>query len=750
MRANRSEAIVRVAVPSPVHGCFDYRLDARGATYPPSVGARIRVPFGRSTRVGVIVALSRESQVAPSRLKSAIEILDPEALLPAELLELLSWASAYYHHPLGEVVASTLPTWLRRGRSTVQPAERRWRLTEAGAGIDVGDLHRAPQQAVLLEQLAAHGDGATRAELNAASSSWGRVLKRLFEKGWVAEVSPEEAERSAEGPAADPTHSPLCAGAPALNSYQAAAVAAVSEHAQRFQPFLLQGVTGSGKTEVYLSLIEQVLARGQQALVLIPEIGLTPQTVERFQRRLPARLSVLHSGLADRERMNAWLRARDGSAGVIVGTRSAVLVPLHSPALFVVDEEHDLSYKQQDGFRYSARDLAVIRAQQAGVPVVLGSATPSLESLHNAAEGRYAHLRLPQRVAGAREPKVTVLDVRGRPFNDGLSDELLAELEENLRRGAEREQSLLFLNRRGYAPVLMCHECGWVADCSRCDAHMVYHLPENRVKCHHCGRERRAPDACPQCNANVYPRGVGTQRISEALSTHFPQANIGRLDRDSTRRKGALEDVLRRIRTRHTDILIGTQMLAKGHHFPHVTFVSILDADGGLFGADFRATERMAQLVVQVAGRAGRSEHPGRVLIQTHHPDHPLLQALLQHGYDEFARAALAERQAAALPPFASVALLRAEAPLADRCHEFLNEARDHARAWPEAKLSLLGPVAAPMEKRAGRYRVQLLIHGDKRSALQRFLRSWMPAIHRLKSARRVRWSLDVDPQDMI
>ena len=686
------------------------------------------------------MSLAGQSEIQRDRLKSVLEILDSRPLLGPDLLRLLTWASGYYHHPLGEVIAATLPGLLRRGRAAHTPKVRLWQLTESGADIDWKALAGAPRQATLMAKLADYGRAASRSELGLSAAAWGPVLRRLQIKGWVS-ASDVEAGVSA-APAGFESDEPKV-----LESSQRAALDTIAAYADCFQSFLLHGVTGSGKTEVYLTLIERVLARGKQAVVLIPEIGLTPQTVARFSSRLRTTLSVMHSGLSDSERMRAWLMARDGRAGVVIGTRSAILTPLKDPGIFIVDEEHDMSYKQQDGFRYSARDLAVVRARQSEVPVVLGSATPSLESMYNANEKRYHSLSLPKRTAGARAPQIRVLDVRGRPFNEGLSSELLEALSDNLDR---REQSLLFLNRRGFAPVLMCHECGWVADCPRCDAHMVVHLAANRLKCHHCGRDRPTPASCPECEANVFPRGVGTQRIAQALSTRFPQAHIDRLDRDSTRRKGALEEVLAGVRTQNTDILVGTQMLAKGHHFPNVTFVSVLDADGGLFGADFRATERMAQLVVQVAGRAGRSQRPGHVLIQTHHPDHPLLRELLEHGYHAFAAAALAERQAAGLPPYASIALLRAEAASSDRCFEFLNEARECARTDISQSLSMLGPVSAPMEKRAGRYRVQLLVLCQQRMRLQRFLKTWLTTVYQLKSARRVRWAIDIDPQDMI
>lgn len=507
-------------------------------------------------------------------------------------------------------------------------------------------------------------------------------------------------------------------------------------------------MTGSGKTEVYLRLIAEVVARHGQVLVLVPEIGLTPQLVERFRRRLPGRLAVLHSGLGEGERQAAWLAARDGEIDVVVGTRLAVFTPLARPGLIVVDEEHDPSLKQQDGLRYSARDLAVRRARDWQVPIVLGSATPSLETLHNARRGRYEHLRLTHRAGGARPPRLNVLDVRGRPMHEGVSDALLARIGDHL--GAAG-QVLLFLNRRGYAPTLICHDCGWVAECRRCDAHMTFHRRRGRLRCHHCGAERAVDRVCPQCQSqSLMAMGQGTERIEGLMREHFPGIGVARIDRDTTARKGAFEALTAAVSSGEARILVGTQMLAKGHHFPQITLVGIVNADQGLFGADFRAAERMAQLVTQVAGRAGRAERPGEVYIQTHHPEHPLLLRLIRDGYASFAEAALAEREQAGLPPFAHLALLRAESTQPQAPHDFLAQAAAAAQGLACDGVELLGPVAAPMERRAGRVRAQLLLQAPRRVDLHRLLGPWARQLGTLPEARRVRWSLDVDPQDLL
>ena len=734
-----STAILRVAVPTPVRRSFDYLVPQAIDASKILPGMRVRIPFGRKTRIGIVLARVTHSELELQRLKSVVEVLDQHPLLPAESLRLLDWSSQYYHHPIGEVVHAALPAPLRRGGTARLPSLRRWRLTPAGAGVGLEAVLRAPRQAELLRLIQSDPGGVTREQLKKLSGSWRGALNALVSKGWV-EVT-EDTPTQAQVAIVPQTWKP--------NTAQAAAIDSVcTSRSKGFQVYLLEGVTGSGKTEVYLGLIENFAIQGQQALLLIPEIGLTPQMVARLRKRLRLPVAVVHSGLSDHERLQSWLMARDGHASVVIGTRSAVLVPLKRLGIVIVDEEHDISYKQQDGFRYSARDLAIVRARQASVPVVLGSATPSLESLHNVASNRYRHLLLPQRAQGASTPDITIIDVRRRRMEDDLSDELLEWMESCIARG---EQALLFLNRRGYAPTVMCHGCGWVADCGRCDAHMVYHHSAGRLCCHHCGSEHPVFTACPECGAtHLRTLGVGTQRVAQSLSKHFPHARIARVDRDSTRRKGAMQAVLDGIHSGSIDILVGTQMLAKGHHFPNVTMVGVLDADSGLFGADFRACERMAQLIVQVAGRAGRADRPGRVVLQTHHPNHPMLRVLIERGYRLFADAALMEREEATFPPCACLALLRAEAPSREANIMFLEEARTLASSAMDGDMSVLGPVPAPMERRAGRYRAHLLVQSRQRATLHRLLGQWIPALEASRSGRRVRWSLDIDPQEML
>lgn len=728
----RAPRYLKVAVPSPLYRDFDYLPppDADPAALLP--GVRLKLPFGRRELVGVLLETADKSAVPAAKLKAARRLLDAAPVIPPDMLALARWAADYYRHPIGEVVQALLPVSLRQGRPATVAGLSAWHLSTAGREADPGGLARAPKQRALHALLAAHDGGLDGAEIAAALPGAGTALRALRKRGWVEEVARDR----------PPDGGGLTSPPPALNPAQRAAAGEIKSALDGYRAFLLDGVTGSGKTEVYLEAIAAALERGRQALVLLPEINLTPQTLARFRARFGT-VAAFHSGLGDGERLAAWLAARDGQARVIVGTRSAVWLPLARPGLFVVDEEHDASFKQQEGFRYSARDLAVVRAQRARVPVVLGSATPSLESLHNAAQQRYKRLPLPERAGNARHPTVRLLDVRSRPLSAGLSDLLIDAVRRHL---DEAGQVLLFLNRRGYAPTFMCHDCGAQELCKRCDARMTLH-GRGRLVCHHCGAERPAPSACARCGGKSFGAfGQGTERIEQVLAELFPGAGVARVDRDSTRRKGSMEKILEEVHSGARRLLVGTQMLAKGHDFPKVTLVGVLDADQGLFSADFRASERMAQLITQVAGRAGRAERLGEVLIQTLKPDHPLLRHLVKEGYGSFAAAALAERRGAGLPPYAALALLRAEAPSPEAPRAFLQAALNRLAAGRTSGVSLLGPAPAPMERRAGRYRAHLLLQASQRVPLQKLLAATLPELDELREARRVRWSVDVDP----
>jgi primosomal protein N' (replication factor Y) len=729
--------ILRVALDTPLRRLFDYLAPAGLAPEALVPGKRVRVTFGRRRLIGLLMEVSGTSVVPPHKLKAALEVVDAMPVLDAAMVGFLEWTAEYYHHPIGEVVSVALPLALRSGHPAEEVKER-WRLTATGLEFGLAQLGgRAPRQRALLEQLAASGAVAAM-DLAASSPRWRDTLRELLRKGWVESI---------EAPVAVPGHARWSARpGPQLTDAQAQVVGAVVRAGERFGAWLLDGVTGSGKTEVYLRIVAETLARGRQALVLAPEIGLTPQLVQRFAERFEAPLAVLHSNLSEGERLSAWRRARNGEAAIVIGTRSAIFAPLARLGVIIVDEEHDGSYKQQESLRYSARDLAVMRARRQNVPVILGSATPSLESLQNARERRYTRYVLPDRPGTARHPRMSVVDLRQHAAESGLAGPILQSITRHLESGG---QVLVYLNRRGYAPTLFCPGCGWIAPCEHCDARLTVHLRSQRLRCHHCGAAQPMPLGCPRCGHEIKPVGQGTERVEDLLRDQFPRVPLVRLDRDAVRRRGEIETLLARVTTGEARILVGTQMLTKGHHFPDVTLVVIVNADQGLFSADFRASERLAQTIVQVAGRAGRAARPGEVLIQTEFPGHPLLVSLLQNGYEGFATTALAERAAAHWPPFTRLALLRADARVAEAAMRFLEAAAAAARPAPGG-VRVLGPVLASMARRARRHHAQLLIESDSRTLLQRFLTDWIPAVEALRDAHRVHWSLDVDPQELM
>ncbi|MEE9492862.1 MAG: primosomal protein N' [Gammaproteobacteria bacterium] len=720
-------------MPSPVNRLFDYAPPEKVATTSIQPGIRVLVPFGRRQLTGILIETDTSTTIHPQKLRAALEILDHTPVFDQRLLALIKWASRYYHYPLGEACATALPVLLRNPKQQKRNISFWWTLTDTGKSIQPGSLKNASRQATVIARLQVNAEGLSGDALDAPLS----VLKTLEQKGWLKKIPPPEMIKQ--------TSAAYHTQQITLNAAQTSAFEQTRNKLDSFYPCLLEGVTGSGKTAVYLALIKEVLKRQQQVLVLVPEIGLTPQLVQRFGEQLDTPLAVMHSGLNKGQRLAAWQQARSGAAGVIIGTRSAVFSALAKPGLIIVDEEHDVSLKQQEGFRYSARDLAVWRAHQYQIPVVLGSATPSLESLHNVQTNRYTLLSLPERAGNASMPDMTLLDVRQSSMQDNLSDTLIAQIQSHLTKGG---QVLLFLNRRGFAPVMLCHDCGWSAKCQRCDANMTYHRSSRQLRCHHCDHQQRLPVQCPECGSSeLIAIGQGTERIEAALQKCFPQYEVLRIDRDTTSRKGSLKKALKRASSGQAPILLGTQMLAKGHHFPGVTLVAILDVDQGLLSADFRSSERMAQLIIQVAGRSGRGEQQGEVIIQTHQPEHPLLQQLISQGYPAFAKLALQERQLALLPPYTQLAMLRAESPQADEPMNYLLNAKQLATPLLSDGINFWGPVPAPMERRAGRYRAQLLVQSAERACLQKFLRQWLPQIANQKSTR-VRWSIDVDPQD--
>ena len=720
--------IIRVALNVPVDTLFDYQADDASDR---DIGLRACVPFGNKRATGIIIAVGTETAVPIEKLKSAHGIFREIAPLAPVLLALFQFCSQYYHHPLGMVVMNSLPALLRNNKSIKlnHTVQHPYSLTELGRQITAEHIpsrHRIARRLLVAFQASV----LTFHQIKQISPRAPKLLPEWLQSGWIV-------ERPLELTTVTKTHKPL------LTVEQAGAVAAIAAGLGRFDVWLLHGVTGSGKTEIYLRLIELALAQSKQTLVLIPEINLTPQLETVFRARFPdILLANLHSGRNDTERLTGWLKAQRGEAKIILGTRLAVFTPLPDLGLVIVDEEHDGSFKQQDGLRYSARDLAIFRARQMAIPVVLGSATPSLESYFNAINGRYQHIRLASRaMQNAALPTVHCIDTRIHKSRDGLTEPLMKALDQCLE---NKQQSLVFINRRGYAPVLLCKSCGWTAICQRCSSRLVVHLRDQKLSCHHCGHQERFPRACPQCgNQDIEPFGHGTQRVEDTLVKHFPSARILRIDRDSTRRKNAWHDILHAIHTQQVDILVGTQLLAKGHDFPNLSLVGILNADSSLYSTDFRASERLFAQLMQVAGRAGRANIPGHVMIQTEFPDHSLYQALQRHDYDALAQTLLAERKTAGFPPYVYQALLRAEAHDIRAVLDFLDQAKQLAQSLETVEL--FDPVPAHMVRLKGLERGHVLVQSASRKHLQAFLTGWHAKLMTLPG-QKVRWVLDVDP----
>ena len=735
--------ILRLAMPTPLRRSFDY-LPPKDCS--PSdlqklqPGSRVLAPFGPRKLVGVLLSIETESEVACNKLKAASAILDQQPALAAPMLQLCRWAASYYQHPIGDVISNALPVLMRKGQALPEQTDTYWRLTTEGKGLPEGALKRAPKQAKLLVLLQQHhdlnSDDLAHHELSRSH------VRSLIDKGLVESFQRQRQTTPASNQATEQ--------ALALNSQQQAALNAIDLEGG-YHCALLEGITGSGKTEVYLQLIDRCVQQGKQALVLIPEIGLTPQTLARFRRRFNCAIAILHSALSDRERLTAWQNAQSGQAKIVIGTRSAVFTPMPQLGAIIIDEEHDSSFKQQDGFRYSARDIAIKRAFDQQCPIVLGSATPSLETLHNAMTGRYLHLAMTERATGASAPAFETIDIRNLAMQDGFSPPLIAAIDHEINAG---NQVLVFINRRGFAPVMICHSCGFNAQCPQCDARLTVHFGRRQLRCHHCEGQWALPSNCPECGSQQLDfRGSGTERSEQALQQLFIDTPVIRIDRDTTSRKNAMQELVDEVHRGEPCILVGTQMLAKGHHFPDVTLVAILDADGGLFCADFRGPEKMGQLLVQVAGRAGREAKPGRVLIQTHQPDHPLIQSLTQDSYQQYARQLLHEREQAGLPPYGYLTLLRAEHKQLETAEQLLRDIRqqsetDNQHGGSKA-VQCFGPLPAPMTKKAGQYRAQLLLQATDRRALNRRLQAICHFADHHPLGKKVRWTIDVDPADM-
>lgn len=728
--------LLRVALPLPLPKQFDYHLLDADET---DVGRFVRVPFGRTQKTGLITAVlptpSGPEASPPFALKSVLSIVRTLPALPPDWLELVGFASRYYHVPLGQMVCVALPSVWREAEDGPgpQPSNPWLSLTPEGKA-QWASVRRKSLKALLL-----HLEETGPARVETLRPRFTAALVREAQQAGLAALS---TQWPVDVPL-PPTHGPP------LTPEQANVLAQIRAGLACFSPFLLHGVTGSGKTEVYLRLAETVLEQGLQVLFMVPEIGLTPQFEARVRARFPhAHIVCLHSQITPKRRFQGFSEALSGHAQLILGTRLSVFAPLKRLGLIVVDEEHDPSYRQHEGVRYSARDLAVWRARQWQIPIVLGSATPSLESWKHAESGQYVRLSMTQRAhAQARLPRIGLINVGPIKTPDGLSPPLLRGLEARLAAG---EQSLVFLNRRGYAPVLSCPSCAWVSPCPHCSAHQVVHRNDRRLRCHHCGAQAPIPRACPSCgNQDLQAWGQGTQRVEESLARHFPKARVLRLDRDTAGTKGRWEALLAQVAQGAVDIVVGTQMLSKGHDFPKVTLVGIIEADNALFSSDFRAAERLFAQLMQVGGRAGRAEHPGEVLIQTRHPTHPLFRCLQTHDYPGFAARLLEERKLALFPPFSFQALLCVQAPRVEEALAFLEVALVHAQTHATPAVHVYAPVPMRMIRLAARERAQLLVESANRQALHRFLLAWGPALHGLTRSAGLSWHLDIDPSDL-
>lgn len=727
---------LEIALPVPLRRTFDYLANFQGD---PNglIGCRVQAPFGNQTLIGIIIGVKAQSETPADKMKDIHTIIDDTPLISHLDLQLFSWAANYYHHSLGEVLHASIPQKLRQGeRQEHEQLISAWKHTAEGMGLPETALNRSKKQQEIHRYLLQNTQftRSTAQRLGFSTSA----IKALKDKNLIEEILVKDSIEQVQ------TNNSLLNNTPlTLNQEQTAAQESVIFH--RFGAYLLDGVTGSGKTEVYLQLVARALQAGTQALVLIPEIGLSPQTVGRFKDRFSVEIAELHSSINEAKRAEHWQAAKSGRAKIVIGTRLAALAALNKPGIIIVDEEHDLSYKQHDGFRYSARDICVYRAKQHNIPVVLGSATPSLETLNNAITGRYQHLKLTQRASTATPPHIESIDIRDQQLTAGLCESAIEEIRHTLQR---QQQALVFLNRRGFAPSLFCHHCGWQAKCTGCELPMTFHSHPRHLHCHRCDRQNGVPRACPSCKNQAFShRGSGTEQIELFLAKQFPNTPVIRIDRDTTSSKKAMQKLLEPAYAGTPCILVGTQMLAKGHHIPGINLAVIADADQGLMSADYRGVEQVGQLVTQVAGRAGRASSTGKVLIQTHQPDHPLMRVLIAEGYNSFAVQLLAERKHSGLPPYGYSALIRSESKRPENALAILqlihsvikNNGNKHT-------ITTIGPMAAPIEKIGNRFRFQYQLFCNSRKELHATLKAVLSEVEVKAEARRTRWSVDIDP----
>lgn len=722
--------IVQVTIPGNIFDYLDYLPPQRKLT----IGARVRVKLRGKELVGLVMGQCQDDAIT-YKLQPLLEILDEQAILDEHMLKLAKWLGNYYQSPLSDVIKTMLPKKLRQGEICQLPQQIYYQRTSKS----ILELSKqAKQQLLLLQYCSDPSFKYSQAKLYRQGFKL-TTLKPLLENGFLIKTSQDLLPQLK-------FHQHQVALE--LNDEQQLVIELVEPHLTSYKAFLLFGITGSGKTEVYFYLMQKVLEQGKQVLILVPEIGLTPQFLNRVEKRFAYKVAVLHSNLNDKERLTNWLWCKQNQVQILIGTRTAVFTPLPKLGLIIVDEEHDLSFKQQDGMRFSGRDVALKRGFDSKVPVILGSATPSIESLYNVEQDKYSLLTLNKRAVTNEKTYYRIIDLRNQKIIDGLCSQTIERIKVHLE---NKQQVLVFINRRGYAPILICHQCAWMADCKNCSAHLTVHEQDNKMICHHCGYKRRLAKHCDDCHSSeLIPVGAGTQRLTSFLSGLFPNNKVLRVDRDTTRGKNTLKDTLAAIDQGEVDILVGTQLLAKGHHFKKLTLVVVVDADHGFFSQDFRAIERLGQVVTQVAGRAGR-EGGGEVIIQTHKVDNPLLNTLIQNGYHAFSKQLLKERQYYFWPPYTYLALCRAKGNYPERVINFFNKLKK-ILAQLNSNLTLLGPAPAPMEKKAGQYQLQLLIRSEQRAPLLRALkqlRLQLRSKEHQKLVSNLRFSIDVDPQDL-
>ena len=741
LNTQQNQKILTVALPVPMRQSFDYLIKTQGDINH-LIGCRVCVPFGRRKLIGLIINTKNTSDYAQEKLKEINYLIDEHHILPKELLSLLSWAANYYNHPIGDVIFASLPPALRGERP--QPTISTYTLTQEGKGLPKTALQKSPKQQFVLQHLLTHGT-LYKTELKELLIN-NATIKSLTNKNIIQSHQQPLTLLESTDRRKVFSETILLESPKELNKEQLLAIQEI--HPSTFKTYLLEGVTGSGKTEVYLQAIGRTLNAGQQALVLIPEIGLSPQTFERFRQRFNVKIAELHSNISELQRVNNWQAAGNGSARIIIGTRLAALCPTQNLGIIIIDEEHDLSYKQQDGFRYSARDICIYRAKTKDIPIILGSATPSLESLHNAQQNRYKLLQLTQRAGNAAKPTIQIQDIRKQKLFGGVSQSSIEIIRNTIEKG---QQALIFINARGYAAISLCHACGWIAECKHCDHKLTLHMSPYELHCHQCDHRYQVPKQCPNCDSKeLHNSGFGTEQTEHQLKHIFTHNDVIRIDRDSTQRKYSFEEHIETIKTGKPCILVGTQMLAKGHHLPNLGLVVILDTDRGLFSSDFRAAERMGQLITQVAGRAGREDVPGKVIIQTHNPIHPLLELLIQKGYSNYAKQLLHERAACGLPPYAYMTIFRTESPVASKAKDLLLHIRQLCTVNQPLlpKHQILGPIPAPIERIKNSFRFQLQITTTERTAMQNIVKFLVSETENHPLAKQARWSLDIDAVD--